>query len=272
MNADLSNVSTYTFNAVVSMSADGSALEPGETRVSGRRHGTSFKDVCSCAFSTECRLSSPPISKGTSMHIRNTVLLAAVLLSGLFAADGASDMDNTSPPPAQFSPLTSHERLGNYVSGLGSLEAVVRSAASAGIAQAGGTPKEWGGGAEGFGYRIGNAFAQHVIRDTVQYGISATLHEDNRYFVSGETGFFRRTKYALRSTFLARHDNGSQSFSFSRIGGAASTAFISRAWQPTSKTTAGDGAVVFGFSMMTDIGFNVAREFLPDLKRRFHKH
>jgi hypothetical protein len=167
--------------------------------------------------------------------------------------------------------MTSHERLGAYVSGLGSRESVFRAAASAGIAQASLTPKEWGGGAEGYGFRMGNAFAQHVIRDTIQYGIAARLHEDNRYFVSGETGFFRRTKYALKSTFFARHDNGSQSFSFSRIGGAASTAFISRAWQPPSKTTAGDGAVVFGFSMMTDVGFNVFREFWPDMKRRFHK-
>jgi len=148
--------------------------------------------------------------------------------------------------------MTSHERLGNYVSGLESFESLVRSVASAGIAQASGTPKEWGGGAEGFGERIGNAFAQHVVRSTLQYGITATLHEDNRYFLSSETGFFRRTKYALRSTFLARHDNGSQSFSFSRIGAVSGSAFISRAWQPNSKTTAGDGAVTFGFAMMSD--------------------
>jgi len=145
------------------------------------------------------------------------------------------------------------------------------AAASAGIAQASGTPKEWGGGAQGYGYRIGNAFAQHVIRDTLSYGLSATLHEDNRYFVSKETGFFRRTKYAVKSTLLARHDDGSQSFSFSRIGSAAGSAFISRAWQPYGKTTAGDGAVTFGFSMISDFGFNVFREFWPDLKRRFHK-
>jgi len=167
--------------------------------------------------------------------------------------------------------MTSHERLGNYVTGLASPAAFLRSAASAGMAQASGTPKEWAGGAEGYGYRIGNAFAQHVIRDTLSYGVSATLHEDNRYFASKETGLFRRTKYAVKSTLLARHDNGSQSISFSRIGSAAGSAFISRAWQPYSKTTAGDGAVSFGFSMISDIGINVFREFWPDMKRRIHK-
>ena len=205
------------------------------------------------------------------MHIRNIVLLVFVSVTGMLAADDTADTVFVNPPPAEFSPMTSHERLGAYVSGLASPEAFLRSAASAGIAQASGTPQEWGGGAQGFGERMGNAFAQHVIRGTVQYGLSAALHEDNRYFPSRETGFFRRAKYAVKSTFLARRDNGSQSFSFSRIGGAAGSAFISREWQPASKTTAGDGAVVFGFSMMTDVGFNVVREFWPDLKRRFHK-
>ena len=43
-------------------------------------------------------------------------------------------------------------------------------------------------------------------RDNV-FGASAALHEDNRYFASGETGFFRRTKYAVMSTLLrgSRH-------------------------------------------------------------------
>ena len=205
------------------------------------------------------------------MHIRNAVLLAAVSVSGILAADDTAKTVITSPPPAEFSPMTGHERLGRYVRGLGDSQALFLAAASAGIGQANGTPKEWGGGAEGYGLRIGDAFAKHVIRDTLTYGMAATLHEDNRYFVSRETGFMRRTKYAVKSTFLARHDNGDQSFSFSRIGGAAGSAFISRAWQPTSKTTAGDGAVAFGFSMMTDVGFNVFREFWPDLKRRFHK-
>jgi len=101
----------------------------------------------------------------------------------------------------------------------------------------------------------------------LEYGVSAALHEDNRYFVSGQNGFFRRTKYAIVSTLLARHDNGDQSFSCSRICSAAGATFISRAWQPRSTNSAGDGAVSFGISMGSDIGFNVFREFWPGLRR-----
>jgi hypothetical protein len=203
------------------------------------------------------------------------VLLSAMIsVTSVYAADqpgGDSLQASSNPPPRQFAPMTRQERLGNYVSGLVSYQSVITAAAAAGISQASNTPEEWGGGAEGYGKRVGNVFAQHVIRDTLQYGVSAALHEDNRYFVSGESGFLRRTKYAVMSTFLARHDNGNRFISFSRIGASAGTAFISREWQPPSKNSAGDGAVAFGLNMGSQVGFNVFREFWPDMKRRFHK-
>jgi hypothetical protein len=177
----------------------------------------------------------------------------------------------STPPPAEFAPMTRSERFSKYLVGLVGPESILRAAASAGISQATNTPKEWGGGAEAYGDRVGNAFAQHVIRRTLEYGASAALHEDNRYFVSRQTGFFSRTKYAIASTLLARHDDGSRSFSFSRVGSAAGAAFISRAWQPRSRTSAGDGAVTFGLNMGADTAFNVFREFWPDMKRHLRK-
>ncbi len=45
-----------------------------------------------------------------------------------------------------------------------------------------------------------------MIQRALMYGSSWALHEDNRYLVSGQSGFFRRAKYAIRSTRLARHD------------------------------------------------------------------
>jgi hypothetical protein len=172
---------------------------------------------------------------------------------------------------ADFAPMTRTERLRQYLTGLVDPESILRVAASSGIRQAENSPKEWGGGAEAYGERFGEAFAQHVIRRTLQSGTAAALHEDNRYFASGETGFFRRAKYAIASTFLARHDNGDRYLSISRLGGAAGSSFISRLWQPRSTNSAGDGAVGFGIAMGTDAGFNVLREFWPDLKRHFRK-
>src|ERR1700682_639340 len=224
-----------------------------------------------------CHRSFLKLRKGFSMTLRLVffVALGAAVSTTLAAAD-----DGLAPDPAasvrnhplrEFTPKTSSERLSNYLVGIASPESILRAAASAGLRQADGGPKEWGGGAEGYGERVGNAFAQHVINQTLRYGISAALHEDNRYFVSGQTGFLRRSKYAIKSTLLARHDNGNQYLSISRIGGDAGAAFISRIWQPRSTTDAGDGAVSFGITMASDIGFNVLREFWPDLKRRLRK-
>ena len=203
---------------------------------------------------------------------------AATLANCAFADDGPDGLNSTSralssagPTAAEFLPMTRSERLSRYLSGLADGESIVRAVVSSGLRQAENSPREWQGGAEGYGYRLGDEFATHVIRRTLQYGASAFLHEDNRYFASGQTGFVRRAKYAVASTFLARRDNGDRRISFSRLGGAAGASFISRIWQPRSTTSAGDGAVSFGFAMGSDVGFNLFREFWPDLKRHLGK-
>jgi hypothetical protein len=134
----------------------------------------------------------------------------------------------SSSAPPTFAPTTRSERFRNYLIRVAGPQPFITAAATAGFSQADGTPKEWGGGAEGYGKRIGSASAQPFIRGTLEYAVSAALHENNRYFVSGQAAFFRRTKYAVLTTLLARHDNGDQSFSFSHIGTAAGAAFISR--------------------------------------------
>jgi hypothetical protein len=106
----------------------------------------------------------------------------------------------------------------------------------------------------------------------VTFGLSSALHEDNRYFNSGKKGFWPRTTYALASGILARHDDGRRKFSVSQVGGVAAGAFLSRLWQPPSQQSAGDGAVSFGITMGSNIGFSVVKEFLPDLGRALAKN
>jgi hypothetical protein len=221
-------------------------------------------------------IASPFFPERISTAYRVTAAVVLGLMAATLAmADDRHESDPaanvSSPPPPEFAPLTSSERFSRYLLGIGDIESITRVAASSGIVQAAHTPKEWGRDAGGYGQRLGNAFAQHFIQRTLQYGMSAALHEDNRYFASGQTGFFRRARYAILSPLLARHDDGSRSVSFSHIGGAAGGAFISRAWQPRSTTSAGDGATTFGITMATDMAFDVFREFWPGLKRHSRK-
>jgi hypothetical protein len=127
-----------------------------------------------------------------------TPLLLGIAFSASFAfADDPPDTTTRSVPPVHFVPMSEGERFRRYLRGLNDPESIVRSAAAAGIHQATGEPTEWGGGARGYGLRIGNSYAQHVISRTLQYGVAAVLHEDNRYFVSGRTGFLQMVSYDL---------------------------------------------------------------------------
>ena len=163
----------------------------------------------------------------------------------------------------EFTPLTASERWKLYLTSTFGPGAIARAAAVGGMAQQSGTPKEWGGGAKAYGERVGNTFAGHVIRTTLETAAAAALHEDNRYVRSTDTGFWKRTRHAVSSVFIARNAAGAEHFAYSRFGGAVGSSFISRIWQPQSTNTSGDAAVNFGISIAADMGWNVVKEFGP---------
>jgi hypothetical protein len=162
-----------------------------------------------------------------------------------------------------FVPMTRSERVAEATAAVASPTPFIYTAMRAGLDQANRRPREWDKDAAGFGLRYGSIYAEQTIAQIFQQGTSYALHEDNRYFASGKRNVAVRFEYAIASTLLARHDDGSRSLSISAIGGAASAAFISRAWQPRSTTSAGDAAVSFGMTMAARAGINILREFSP---------
>lgn len=216
--------------------------------------------------------------------ITRVVLAPCLLAGGLVCYGQAPDPAEAAPAaaasdpapeaaqasvPLVYIPLTQSERARHYVKSLFSVEAIGRSAVGAGLQQWTNTPPEWGQGADGYARRFANSFGEHMVRQTITYGISSVIDEDNRYFRSERTGIGPRTMYAAESTFLARRSDGTRKLSYSRITGLVATAFISRLWQPPS--TRGPSHVVgsLGTAVGSEIGFNIAREFIPDL---FHRH
>jgi len=177
----------------------------------------------------------------------------------------------TGKTQADFKPLTARQKANFWAKSLFSPFQFIAAASSAGITQWEDVPKAWGEGAEGYGHRFGNYFAKQTTQRTLRLGLETLLHEDNRYFTSGEHGFGRRVLYALERSILARKDDGTFRISLSQIGSTAGASFISRLWQPSTNNSAGDGAVSFGIGMATNAGLNVVREFLPDVtKHLFH--
>jgi hypothetical protein len=168
----------------------------------------------------------------------------------------------------RFEPLTQRERAEEYAKGIVSPFHMFTAGVSGALAQWRGIPPAWGQGAEGYGMRFGNYFAKQTVQETLLWWSGAALHEDNRYFGSGDHGAWRRLRYALKSSIMARHDDGKQYLSLSQIGSTAGSAFISRLWQPRTSSSPGDGAMSFGISMGANAGLDVLREFLPDLLRK----
>ena len=165
-------------------------------------------------------------------------------------------------------PLTPGARVSSYLKDSFNPVYLVTSAAGAGVGQWRNSPREWGQGGEGFGRRYASSFAQHLTTDTLMFGSSALLHEDNRYVPSPSSGIKARIACALKSTFQARHDDGSVHFSYSRLGSMAGSSLISRTWQPPSSGKLSSAGVNFGASLGSAMGFQVAHEFLPFLWRR----
>jgi hypothetical protein len=164
--------------------------------------------------------------------------------------------------------MTESERFHHYLKGTFSVESAVRSAAGAGILQWTDTPSEWKQGSAGYARRYGNSYAQHIMRQTIMYGASDLLHEDNRYLRSGRSGAGARLEYAVASSLLARKDDGTRRVSYSRLGSYVAVAFISREWQPHSTNGAQNAATSFETTLGTEVGFNIAREFLPKFFQR----
>ena len=172
---------------------------------------------------------------------------------------------------SDFRPMTQPERNHLYFKTMTNPLGFLKAGFSAGIDQWEDKPWEWGQGASGYGKRYGNILGQYSIQRTVTFGLGSVFHEDNRYFNSGKKRFWPRVGYALESGILARSDNGSRHPSISQLGGVAAGAFLSRFWQPPSQDSAGDGAVSFGITMGSNIGFSVVKEFLPDVGRAIAK-
>jgi hypothetical protein len=139
--------------------------------------------------------------------------------------------------------------------------------AGSGINQWTNTPPEWGQGWGAYGKRLGSNLAYNAVRQTITYGISAALDEDNRYFSSHKHGF-ARIGYAVISTVAARKSDGRRVFSISSVAGVAGASAISSIWGPPSYKGIGNMSKNAGISLGVTAGFNIFREFLPDILHR----
>jgi hypothetical protein len=143
----------------------------------------------------------------------------------------------------------------------------------AGISQAENSEPGYGQGAQGYGKRFGASFADGTIENYVTGAIlPSLLHQDPRFFQSGQGGFWRRTGYAVSRIVVTRTDSGSQAFNFSEVFGSAASAAISTySYHPSADRTLSNTASVWGTQVGYDTVTIVVKEFWPDIRRKLKK-
>jgi hypothetical protein len=138
---------------------------------------------------------------------------------------------------------------------------------NAGLAQASNDDPKFGQGAEGYGRRFGAAFADQVSGQFFGTFLYPTiLREDPRYYRLGEgTSGKRRLFHAFSHAFVTHTDSGRHTFNFSEWMGAASTTALGNLYHSGNKRGFQPAARGTAYSVSYDIGFDVLREFWPEL-------
>ena len=120
----------------------------------------------------------------------------------------------------------------------------------------------------GYGRRFASGLTQRAVGNSFQFSVGILLREDPRYFPSERKGTWARIADAIAHTVTVRTDDGSRTLAVGRLAGTFGGGLLSRTWQPEGHDSIPQGlqsgAIMFG----ADIGWNVFREFWPDLKKR----
>jgi hypothetical protein len=177
---------------------------------------------------------------------------------------------NTAQVPAPVH-LDFRQRVHIYRRSMTNFETVLAPAFGAAVNQARDEPPEWGQGAAGYGTRFASGYGRTLISRTIRFGVAAVDHEDPRFHPSNETGFARRAAAATFHVFVAQTDDGSRIPAFSRFAGIYGSAFLSNTWYPASRANATHALLRGTTALSATVGWNVLREFWPDIKNSLHR-
>ena len=145
------------------------------------------------------------------------------------------------------------------------------AAFNAGLDQASNRDPTFGQGAEGYGKRFGADFAgQTTWRFFTDFAYPTIFSEDPRYYRLIHGSGRRRFLHAVEHTFVAQRDSGAHMFNISQWAGTASAVALSDVYHPGNERGLTPALRVSGYALATGMGFDVLREFWPDIARKLH--
>jgi len=147
----------------------------------------------------------------------------------------------------------------------------IGAGASAGLSQWNNDDKEWGQGAEGYGKRYAAAFTDRASRNFFgKFFYPTIFRQDPRYFREGQGSTKARLGHALAHTFVARRDSGGSMPNLSLWAGTTSTVALANLYHPDQDRGFTPAAARVGISIGTNMGFDVLKEFWPEIVRKLN--
>jgi len=141
---------------------------------------------------------------------------------------------------------------------------------NAGIDQAENEDPTFGQGAAGYGKRFGANFAdQASFKFFKDFAYPSIFSEDPRYYRLGHGGGGKRFLHAVEHAFAAHRDNGKRMFNFSEWLGTTTAVVLSNVYHPGNQRGFAPATRLVAYSIIEDVGFDVLREFWPEISRKF---
>lgn len=173
--------------------------------------------------------------------------------------------------PNHYQPLDTPQRWTRWAMEDGGSAAIhVQSFTSATYLQVIADPSAWSRSAGGFARRLGSGYGANLIQNSVHEGMAGMMGSDPRYFACGCSGFFHRSGYAMKMTFLTHAHNGHLTFDLPQLAGIYGSSMVEATWWPHHYTALVQGVQTGHIQVGLTGAIHLAQEFSPEFKRIVH--
>lgn len=143
------------------------------------------------------------------------------------------------------------------------------SAYDSGLDQASNRDPTFGQGLKGYGRRFGATVADDTTYRFLGDFLYPTIFgEDPRYYRLGRGTARRRLFHAMEHSVIAHRDSGTRMFNFSEWFTLTTSVAVSNTYHPGNSRGVGAAAQAVLIGVGWDMGFDVLREFWPDIARK----
>jgi len=141
---------------------------------------------------------------------------------------------------------------------------------NAGLDHASNNDPTFGQGGSGYARRFGATFAsQTTSRFFGDFLYPTVFFEDPRYYRMAYGSKKARLVHAMSHVVVARRDNGNSMFNFTEWLATSSSLALNNPYHPGNQPGLAAAARNGAFSVLQDMGFDVLREFWPEVARKF---